>query len=189
MLLSPMRYKEYVWPHNPTVYAIRYERPVAVHKVPFGKYYAQDLGRTCRVLRGEGAFCGADAYQEFKRLATVFYDDGPGLLIHPVWQISNAYFTSLTLAQEPLPDYVRYTFSFTESYDGYSDSLTDLGASEGDGQDGTSGQAVTHTLASGETLWGLSQRCGAPLETILAANPGIRNPNLVQAGLKVVIPC
>ena len=54
MLLTPMRYKEYVWPHNPRVYSIDYERIMAVNKVPFGLYYLQDLGRTRRVMKGEG---------------------------------------------------------------------------------------------------------------------------------------
>ena len=31
-----MRYKDYVWPHNPRVYSIDYERKMAVNKVPFG---------------------------------------------------------------------------------------------------------------------------------------------------------
>ena len=35
MLLTPMRYKDYIWPHNPATYSIAYERQVAVHKVPF----------------------------------------------------------------------------------------------------------------------------------------------------------
>ena len=126
MLLTPMRYKDYIWPHNPTTYSITYERQVALHKVPFGRYYMQDLGQSCRVMRGEGVFYGEGAYDEFKKLATVFYGGGPGLLIHPVWQISNAYFTSLRLEQEPLPDYVRYSFTFHESYDEYEDSLPSL---------------------------------------------------------------
>ena len=65
---------------------------MAVHKVPFGRYCTQDLGLTCRVMRGEGVFAGEGAYEEFKALATVFYGGGPGLLIHPVWQVSSAYF-------------------------------------------------------------------------------------------------
>ena len=104
MLLAPMRYKDYIWPHNPATYSITYERQVAVHKVPFGRYCMQDLGMSCRVMRGQGEFSGKDAYEEFKKLASVFYSEGPGLLIHPLWQISNAYFTSLKLEQEPLPD-------------------------------------------------------------------------------------
>ena len=55
MLLTPMRYKDYVWPHNPATYSITYERQVALHKVPFGRYYMQDLGQSCRVMRGEGS--------------------------------------------------------------------------------------------------------------------------------------
>ena len=126
MLLSPMRYKDYIWPHNPASYSITYERLVASHKIPFGRYCMQDLGLSCRVMRGQGEFAGADAYEEFKRLATVFYGGGPGLLIHPVWQISNAYFTALKLEQEPLPDYVRYSFEFRERFDGYNEELAAL---------------------------------------------------------------
>ena len=77
MLLSPMRYKDYIWPHNPASYSITYERLVASHKIPFGRYCMQDLGLSCRVMRGQGEFAGADAYEEFKRLATVFYGGGP----------------------------------------------------------------------------------------------------------------
>ena len=87
-----MRYKDYVWPHNPRVYTIEYKRTMGARKVPFGRYHLQDLGPAQRVMRGEGEFVGEGAYGEFKKLATVFYAGGPGLLVHPVWQTSNAYF-------------------------------------------------------------------------------------------------
>ena len=80
-----MRYKEYTWPHNPRVYSIDYERKMAVHKVPFGLYSLQDLGRTRRVMEGEGEFVGEGAYTQFGQLANVFHETGPGLLIHPIW--------------------------------------------------------------------------------------------------------
>lgn len=191
MLLTPMRYKEYIWPHNPATYSITYERQVAVHKVPFGRYYMQDLGLGCRVMRGQGEFSGKNAYGEFKKLASVFYSGGPGLLIHPLWQISNAYFTSLKLEQEPRPDYVRYSFEFRERYDGYNEEL-----SVRDSSDGGAGAAVTSsrqgntcTVVSGDTLWGIARRWNVSLESLLEANPGIKNPNLIRPGDKVVIPC
>ena len=115
MELMPMQYKSYVWPHNPRTYTIQYVRKVAVHKVPFGRYAMQDLGLGRRVMKGEGEFYGAGAYEEFKKLASVFYHSGPGTLIHPVWQSAKAYFVDLTLAQEPRQDYVRYTFTFWET--------------------------------------------------------------------------
>ena len=118
--LTPMRYKSYTWPHNPRVYSIDYERKMAVHKVPFGLYHLQDLGRTRRVMEGEGEFVGADAYSQFGQLANVFYDSGPGLLVHPLWQTASAYFVALRLEQEPRPDYVRYSFTFWEDVSYYS---------------------------------------------------------------------
>ena len=48
----------------------------------------QDLGLGRRVMKGEGEFYGAGAYEEFKKLASVFYHSGPGTLIHPVWPVS-----------------------------------------------------------------------------------------------------
>ena len=83
MNLAPMRYKDYVWPHNPETYTISFKRQVAVAKVPFGRYGMQDLGMSYRVMEGEGVFAGKGAYDEFKKLASVFYQGGPGLLIHP----------------------------------------------------------------------------------------------------------
>ena len=116
MSLMAMRYKTFVWPHNPRVYTIDYERNVAVHKVPEGRYFLQDLGMTRRVMKGEGEFVGQGAYSQFKALATVFYDSGPGLLVHPLWQSASVYFVDLKLQQEPRPDYVRYSFTFWEAY-------------------------------------------------------------------------
>ena len=214
MLLTPMRYKTYVWPHNPASYSITYERQTAVHKVPFGRYYIQDMGPACRVMRGWGEFAGKDAYREFKQLAAVFSEDGPGLLVHPLWQISNAYFTDLKLEQEPVPDYVRYSFVFRERFDGYSGTLTELSAASGGGEhslpggesgggtgSGPSGEistgsdflgnwgARTHIVASGETLWGIAARYQVSLYELLDANRHIRNPNFLWAGERLVIPC
>ena len=76
MDLSPMRYKSYTWPHNPRVYSIDYERKMAVHKTPFGLFRLQDLGRTNRIMEGEGEFVGPDAYSQFGQLANMFYNGG-----------------------------------------------------------------------------------------------------------------
>ena len=45
-----MRYKDYVWPHNPRVYTIEYKRTMGARKVPFGRYHLQDLGPAQRVM-------------------------------------------------------------------------------------------------------------------------------------------
>ena len=191
MILTPMRYKGYTWPHNPRVYSIDYERKMATNKVPFGLYYLQDLGRTRRVMEGEGEFVGEGAYSQFGELANVFHENGPGLLIHPVWQAASAYFVTLRLEQEPLPNYVRYSFSFWEDVDYYSGAASVQtagsigGTGTGTGTSPTAGASTRYRVVQGDTLWGIAQRFGLPLETLVALNPRIKNPNLIRPGDEV----
>ena len=192
--LSPMRFKSFVWPHNPYTYAITFERKMAVHKIPFGRHYLQSLGQTRRVLRGEGEFAGQGAYDTFKQLANVFYEETPGTLIHPVWMNSLAWFVHLEVTQQPRPDYVRYTFEFWDVVEGEGE--TGLGRAEpsaGQGQPGTPegqgqpGRQIWHTVVRGDTLWGLSLSYGVRVEDVIALNPSIRNPNLIVPGQRVRI--
>ena len=189
MDLSPMRYKSYTWPHNPRVYSIDYQRKMAVHKTPFGLFQLQDLGRTNRIMEGEGEFVGEGAYAQFGQLANVFYDGGPGLLIHPLWQAANAYFVSLRLEQEPRPDYVCYSFSIWEDdswYTGLATRQTAQGQSgETSAGETAGGEAVYHRVVKGDTLWALAGQYGLSLAELIALNPQIKNPNLIRAGEEV----
>lgn len=188
-MLSPMRYKNYVWPHNPRVYEIEYKRLIAMHKVPFGQYMLQAMGRTNRVLRGEGEFVGAGAYAEFKKLATVFYDNTPGLLVHPVWQSANAYLVYLHLRQEPREDYVAYAFEFWESCDAYeSGARLVSGAAAVPAVSAAATVVVeekTYTAVAGDCLWNIAMAHGLTLAELLALNPQIKNPNLLYVGDRV----
>lgn len=195
MRLAPMRYKEFTWPHNPETYQVEHRRQVAVHKVPFGGYVLQDLGAGCRVLEGEGTFAGKDAYATFRALEQVFDQPGPGLLVHPVWPASSAYFVTLQLTEEPLPDFVRYRFAFWEDQGGYGAGLTEIpvsGTEETGSAGGSSAGAPsysgTYVVRKGDTLWGIAGRYDVALADLIAANPQIKNPNLIYPGETVVIP-
>lgn len=185
MELTPMRYKDYVWPHNPRVYTIDYERLMAENKVPYGLYHLQDLGRRHRVMRGEGEFAGPDAYAQFGALANVFYNQGAGMLIHPLWQSANAHFVELKLKQEPRPDYVSYSFAFWEDLEYYDASLKEENDDAGQKESGTG--TLIHKVVKGDTLWSLAGRYGVTLQQILHLNPQIKNPNLIQVGQEVRI--
>lgn len=191
MILSPMRFKGFVWPHNPRVYSIAYERKIAVHKIPFGRHYLQSLGQTRRVLKGEGEFVGEDAYDTFKKLANVFYEETPGVLVHPVWMTAAAWFAGLELRQEPRRDYVAYAFEFWEVMpdSGASAALTAVTVKPAASPAGTAAvqQGEWHTVVRGDTLWALSKRYGVALKRIIELNPQIRNPNLIYPGQKVRI--
>ena len=194
MRLSSMRYKNYTWPHNPKTFVVEYRRQIAAQKVPMGGCILQDLGVNCRILRGEGEFAGPDAYEEFKTLADVFRQEGPGMLVHPVWQTDRAYFVSLSVMEEPKPDYVRYSFAFWEDDSGYDGGLTE----NNDGRtwpgnslatsDGSGGAGRVYTVKRGDTLWGIARRCGVTLSSLIAANPQIKNPNLIYPGNEVRLP-
>ena len=98
---------------------------------------------------------------------------------------------SLRLEEEPLPDYVRYSFAFWEDCAAYYQGL--MTVSGGSGQTGTPSDArqaerTVYTVRKGDTLWGIAKRYGVTLTALIAANPGIKNPNLIYTGDKVVIP-
>ena len=184
MNLSPMRYKDFTWPHNPRVYTIDYERRMAENKVPYGLYHLQDLGRGHRVMRGEGEFVGPDAYAQFGALANVFYSQGPGPLTHPLWQAANAYFVELSLRQEPRPDYVSYSFVFWEDLEYYGDTVEKPVQAEQTVQaDGS--EKLVYSVVKGDTLWGISKKYKTTVEKLLQLNPQIKNPNLIRVGQEV----
>ena len=186
MELSPMRYKDFTWPHNPRTYTIEYRRTMASHKVPFGRYHLQDLGMSHRVLKGEGEFVGPEAYDQFKALASVFYEGTPGMLVHPVWQTVNAYFVELSLRQEPRQDYVSYTFTFWESYDGYQAQTQKVtNPAEEHTTTAAAASQVWHKVTQGETLWRIARDYGVELAAVIALNPQIKNPNLITVGQEV----
>jgi spore coat assembly protein SafA len=189
MTLTPMRFKDYVWPHNPRVYEISYKKDIVSHRVPFGLYSLQNMGRQHRVLKGEGEFVGEGAYEQFKALATVFYDSQPGTLVHPLWDVTTAYFAALSLRQEPTKDYVSYEFEFWECYNGYDASIKTAVSTAGSGK-GQASSAKTasekyYTVVYGDCLWSIAQKNGMSLSALVALNPQIKNPNLIYPGDRI----
>lgn len=195
MRLTPMRYKDYTWPHNPEVYTVERQRRLVVHQIPFGRCVIQDLGGMYRVLRGEGVFAGDGAYEQFQQLVAVFQEGGSGLLVHPVWQTERAWFASLEVTEEPLPDYVRYSFEFWEDWNGYDGGLPEVTVAEdepqgtlSDSTSNTNQETSVYIVRKGDTLWGIAKRYGVALTALIAANPQIKNPNLIYPGDRVNIP-
>ena len=43
-------------------------------------------------------------------------------------------------------------------------------------------------MKRGDTLWGIARRYGVTLKSLIAANPQIKNPNLIYPGNEVTLP-
>lgn len=172
-MLSPMRYKDYIWPHNPRSFEVEYSRALSKRKLPLSGFSVQDFGRSWRVFRGEGEFSGENAYAQFERLAELFSKGGAGLLVHPVWKSVWVVFSKLSLKQEPRADFVSYSFEFTEYGTAQKDAV-DVAASEDRGG--------TYTVTQGDTLGSIAATRGLELSEILKMNPQIKNANLISCG-------
>ena len=190
MRLTPMRYKDYTWPHNPETFTMELRRRMAAHGVPFGGSVMQELGKTYRVYQGVGVFAGDGAYEEFLKLEEVFRQEGAGLMTHPVWGTAQVWFVQLTVAEEPRPDFVRYRFEFWE--DGEEavvlTPLQTVYSALTSAKPTTPVAIVTHTVRKGDTLWAIARTYGVKLTNLIAANPQIKNPNLIYPGNEVRIP-
>ena len=173
-----MRFGSFVWPNNPRTYTLSCKRQTAVHKIPMGGFAVQDLGRTATVMQGEGEFFGAGAYDTFQELLSVFQKGGQQMLVHPVWQTASAYFTELTLTQEPRDDYVAYRFTFCEA--------------PGAAGSGAADDSLSHAIGkrfcevgAGQTLWEICTAYRLSMQALLRLNPQIAKPNSVAAGTRV----
>ncbi|MBQ8831359.1 MAG: LysM peptidoglycan-binding domain-containing protein [Oscillospiraceae bacterium] len=186
MNLSPMRYKSYVWEFNPKVYEVTYKRHIVSLKLPRGGGVMQDMGKSFKVFSGEGEFTGEGAYDKFRELSKVFEEGGSGTLVHPVWQLTKAYFVSLTLRQEPRENYVAYSFEFWEdfsestAFEKVSANIVPGGVASGSIIGG--GDSSTYTVVKGDTLWGIASKYGTTAAELVSKNPQIKNPNLIYPG-------
>jgi len=175
-MLEALKFKTFVWPHNPRSFTVEHSRKLISRKLPFGAYFIQDMGEDLCVFKGAGEFVGERAYSDFLRLAELFIEGGPGLLVHPLWPAAECYFAKLRLTQEPKENYLSYEFEFWQKSDGKKQGKVSLSlASE------------YYTVASGESIGDVVLNTGVSADEILALNPQLKNINQLSAGTKLRI--
>ncbi|WP_353096291.1 LysM peptidoglycan-binding domain-containing protein [Tissierella praeacuta] len=187
MKLAPLKYKNYTWPVNPTTYSLRFEKNTAIHHYPYTNINeVDDTGMKPREVSGEGEFIGPGAYEEFKKLASVFYSSGPGLLVHPIWQIQQAIFNRLEVDQEPTPNYVKYSFGFIEHMPEVKvQEKKSVTVSNTAQKVQLKASTKTYTVKKGDTMWAIAKKNKMSLKQLVAKNPQIKNPNLIYPGNKI----
>lgn len=113
--MDKLVFKTFTWPINPEVCQEAFLREPIYTKTSDGKQVFSGMGAMKRVITGSGAFLGSDAYENFRKLSTLFADAALGSLTHPVWGERSVYFTELQALQSPKENYVAYSFTFTEA--------------------------------------------------------------------------
>lgn len=172
--MMAMQYKDFVWPNNPSSCYLELKKEIVTHKYPGSGYQLEELGEGQRVFRGQGEFYGEFAYTYMGSLVRTYEQGGPGTLIHPVLELRQAYFTELTLLEEPRENYVAYSFVFQE--EGRLEEAEKNGSGDG-----------AYMVRMWESLWDVAEKCGTSVEFLLELNPWIRNPNRLEIGRQVAL--
>ena len=86
MNLNVMKFKNYVWPHNPSTINISVKRDLKEVFIPFKGSIIQDYGREKRIVSGSGQFFGNDCIEQFDSLFFVF-KQGFFVVFFNVWVV------------------------------------------------------------------------------------------------------
>lgn len=113
--MQKLIFKTFMWPQNPRTLRHNYLREPVYVKDDAGNTVFSGMGAGKCTITGSGAFFGASAYSDFRKLMALFEEGGSGTLSDPTWGNYNVYLTELELEQEPRSDYVAYRFTFTRA--------------------------------------------------------------------------
>ena len=174
MKLQPMKFRDFVWPHNPETLNISRRRSLKEWRLPFSGSVLQDCGAEKRVVEGEGRFYGPGCIRRFQKLSELLEDGKNGVLTLPEIPPFSARFVSLGMIGTAEPDSIGYRFVFWE--DGKA-----AGTKE-------AAQGQVYRAAAGESLWRVAHRFSSSVDELVALNPQIRWPNLLEEGERVILP-
>ncbi len=112
--MEKLKFKDFTWPRNPEHYKVHYDHELVYEEVETDVFKLKGLSEVRRTVTGSGAFSGASAYSDFKKLEALCAQKNSGSLQHPVWGTITAFFMELDMTQEPRENYVAYSFKFLE---------------------------------------------------------------------------
>lgn len=163
-MVSKIRYKDFLWEHNPKTLKVTTEQQLCQKIIPNGNAVVQDIGAKSRVVTGTGMLCGSDCLEQYNDLLELQSKKGSGILSLPNTKPFYAFFKSIELACEPTPDLVTYNFQFIE----------DLSKSK------TEDLCVYHSAVYNETLWDIAYDYGVDIHTLVLLNPQIKRIDEIQ---------
>ncbi len=112
--MTAMRYKDFIFPHNPKRIQVSYRSATATLHCPQLGSVVQHLGPRCRVVSGQGAFFGPAAAAQFAALEQLAAQGNAGYLFIPALTPFKAYLTKLVYLGEGDGSLLSYSFEFVE---------------------------------------------------------------------------
>ncbi|WP_099204670.1 hypothetical protein [Scatolibacter rhodanostii] len=170
MSLMTMKFKDFVWPNNPTRIEVKESKTIQQTVIPFYGEQTQNMGLMNRRVNGRGYFTGAESGKTFEALQDVFRQSGAGCLQLPGQLPFQALMESLTFIGEAGENVIEYSFSFVEKENVTSVKSSQIVISRGE-----------------ESLWDYAFQFSVDIEELIRLNPHIRNLHSLNQGEKVVI--
>ena len=166
-----MSYKDFIFPVNPSLIKISHTRKTTQQKIPYENNIVSDMGKNCRVIRGEGEFYGENCISTFLRLRSIFENGGGGMLYIPGEKPVYAIFSSLDIIAEDIEGVGKYSFEFTESFE-KAVSTDDVSC-----------------IADGKSsLWDIAYKYDKSVENLIELNPSVRRPDsIIESGERVTL--
>ncbi len=164
---SNMRFKDFLWPINPSEVSFSTKNTVKELNLLYGGCILQNLGRQPKIIKGRGTFTGENAFFYFSELEKLFEDKTSGVLLISGIAPCCAMFSSLNMLGQPSNNTIEYDFTFIE----------DIGTIESD-----STESCYIILSHGQNLWHISNLYDIAIESLMVLNPIIPSPWEVKQG-------
>lgn len=172
MINSMIRFKGYVFEHNPQTLKISSKKNISSRNVLNSMNAVTETGDNSRVITGEGNIHGENSIYKFVKLFKLKEESGSGILSLPFVKPFYAFFESLEFSADPTPELISYKFVFREDA---SKPLSKITAEK------------FYTLEADEDLWDVSRKFNTPIETLVALNPQLKRTDDATVGMRVRI--
>lgn len=170
MLNSMIRFKGYVFEHNPRTLKITSKKNIASQSVLGEKSDIIETGDNSRVVTGEGSIHGEDCIYKFLKLFKLKEEKGSGILSLPNTKPFYAFFESLEFSADPMPNLISYKFIFIEDNSKPLSRIT---------------SEIYYNLRADEDLWDVSHKFNMPIETLIKLNPQLMRTDDVEEGMSI----
>lgn len=166
MKLCAMRFNGYTWHHNPKKLEISNGKKVVSLDVPYAQDILQNFGEKPVRIKGSGELYGEDCLQQYERLLEVYQKQQSAILCLPQLAPIYAYFESLTVNAQTMPDVLTYNFVFLQTKQKPQPEKFER----------------VVKAQENETLWDIAYKYSVSIEDLVKLNPQIMFINDLSQG-------